>query len=62
MRPGRANLTFKAYISAKDNFEQFKSNRIMLVDDEEFCLSSMKCILFKLGINTDYRVDFCITG
>jgi CheY-like chemotaxis protein len=34
----------------------------MLVDDEEFCLSSMKVILQSLGIDTKHRVDCCITG
>lgn len=61
-KQGERKMTFMTYINAQKNFELFKRNRIMLVDDEEFCLSSMKCILFKLGINTDYRVDFCITG
>lgn len=34
----------------------------MVVDDEEFCLSTLKFILFNLGIDTDKQVDFCITG
>lgn len=34
----------------------------MLVDDEEFCLSSMMVILSNLGIETKFRVDCCITG
>jgi CheY-like chemotaxis protein len=33
-----------------------------VVDDEEFCLSSMRAVLFSLGINVDYQVEFCITG
>ena len=32
------------------------------MDDEEFCLSSMKVILFKLGIDTEKQVDFCMNG
>ena len=55
-------LSFKTYLLAHTNFSLFKQNRILLVDDEEFCLTSMNVILFKLGINTDFRVDFCITG
>ena len=34
----------------------------MVVDDEEFCLASMKAILMKSGVNVDYQVDFCING
>ena len=34
----------------------------MLVDDEEFCLSTLNQILYNIGIDTKNRVDFCITG
>ena len=34
----------------------------MVVDDDEFCLSSMKAILSSLGFDTKYQVDYCITG
>ena len=34
----------------------------MVVDDEEFCISAMKGILFKAGLNLEYQVDFCISG
>ena len=33
----------------------------MIVDDEEFCLSSMKAIMQQIGVNMD-KVDECITG
>ena len=33
-----------------------------MADDEEFCLSSMKAMLFKAGIDVEHQVDFCITG
>ena len=33
-----------------------------MVDDEEFCISSMKAVLYSLGINTDFQVDFAIHG
>ena len=33
-----------------------------MVDDEEFCLASQKAILFSLGFDTHYQVDYCITG
>ena len=34
----------------------------MVVDDEEFNISSMKAILFKIGANVQDQCDFCITG
>ena len=34
----------------------------MLVDDEEFCLSTFNSILYNIGVDTKNRVDFCITG
>lgn len=39
-----------------------KDNRILVIDDEEFCLTTMKQILYKLGIDVDGRVDFKITS
>ena len=36
--------------------------RILLVDDEEFCLTAMKNMIKKLGVDIDSRVDECITG
>ena len=43
-------------------YTKFKNNRIMVVDDEEFCISSMRAILHSQGINVDYQVDYCING
>ena len=40
----------------------YKNKRILVVDDEEFCIASMKAIMGKLGIDVTYQVDFCITG
>jgi CheY-like chemotaxis protein len=34
----------------------------MVVDDEEFCIEAMKVMLFRAGIDTEYQVDFCISG
>ena len=33
-----------------------------MVDDEEFCISSMRAVLYSQGINIEFQVDFCITG
>ena len=34
----------------------------MVVDDEEFCISSMQSIMEGAGIDVDNKVDFCING
>ena len=34
----------------------------MLVDDEEFCLSTLNSLLYNIGVDTEIRVDLCITG
>lgn len=44
------------------DIKKCRNERIMVVDDEEFCLTMMQSILFNLGIDTENRVDFCITG
>ena len=41
---------------------KFSSNRILVVDDEEFCLVSMKVLLKNLGFDVVNQVDFCISG
>lgn len=41
---------------------KFKTNRILIVDDEEFCLNSMYVMLQKFNIDFVSRVDFCING
>ena len=39
-----------------------RHNRILVVDDEEFCISAIQVLLSQLGINIETQVDFCITG
>ena len=34
----------------------------MVVDDEEFCISSFKAMMTMFGIDVHYHVDFCING
>ena len=33
-----------------------------MVDDEEFCLTVMRNLLFMQGIDTQTSVDFCMSG
>lgn len=48
-------------LSQLEELEENKVGRIMIVDDEEFCLSSMKAIMQQTGFNMN-KVDECITG
>jgi CheY-like chemotaxis protein len=34
----------------------------MVIDDEEFCISSMKAILHKFEFDINYQVDYCLSG
>ena len=34
----------------------------MVVDDEEFCIATMRAIFQNVGFDCDYEVDFCING
>ena len=43
-------------------FAKFKNDRILVVDDEEFCISAMRSVLFSIGIDVDHQVEYCITG
>ena len=36
--------------------------RIMVVDDEEFCIAAMESMLELAGIDVKNQVDFCIHG
>ena len=42
--------------------KEWKEQRVMVVDDEEFCIAAMRGMLNTLGINAMYHVDFCING
>ena len=37
-----------------NKYAQYSENRILVVDDEEFCISTMSAILQSLGINIDF--------
>ena len=34
----------------------------MIVDDEEFCIVTMKVIFESCGFKSDYEIDYCING
>lgn len=41
---------------------KLQNNRILIADDEEFCIASMRHILEKIGVDIANQVDFCIDG
>ena len=43
-------------------FTDYGQRRVLVVDDEEFCIASMKAILQGAGVDVDNLVDYCITG
>ena len=50
------------FMSEIIQWEGKKKGRVMIVDDEEFCLSSMKAIIKQAGFDVNNKVDECITG
>ena len=34
----------------------------MIVDDEEFCISTMRAMFESCGFNCDFKIDFCLNG
>ena len=43
-------------------YKKYGKKRILLVDDEEFCISTMEALLQTLDIDTDNLVDICMNG
>jgi len=39
-----------------------QNNRILVTDDEEFCIASMRNILESVGVDIQNQVDYCIDG
>ena len=39
-----------------NKYNEFSRRRILVVDDEEFCISSMRAVLYSQGINIEF---FC---
>lgn len=37
-------------------------DRILIVDDEEFCITTMKHIFKSIGVDIDHTIDYCFTG
>ena len=41
---------------------KYSNGRILLADDEPFCLESMKLLLEKAGFDVEHKLDVCISG
>ena len=44
------------------SFKVLSQNRILITDDEDFCLEAMKVMLKLIGADIEYKVDMCING
>lgn len=42
--------------------DSFRNNRILVADDEEFCLRALQAMLGQQNFNLELQVDFCIDG
>ena len=43
-------------------YKKYGKKRILLVDDEEFCMTTMEALLQAQAIDTDNLVDKCMNG
>ena len=50
------------YFVQLERVEAFRTNRVLVADDEEFCIASMKAMLAKAGLDIEMQVDYCING
>jgi len=62
--PSALNSTkpLRNFVSEYKKLAGKKNGRILVVDDEEFCISSMESILRMAGLDVEQMVDFCING
>ena len=51
----------KGMLEMFKKFNKFRNSRILVVDDEEFCISMMEGILAGVGIDVEYQVVWKIS-
>ena len=54
--------SFSNRVLELQKMEASNQKRILVVDDEEFCLEATRQMLIKAGIDVENLVDFCIDG
>lgn len=52
----------KSFFESYSTLKRAAAKRILVVDDEEFCISTMKLLLNIAGIKEELQVDYAITG
>ena len=57
--PSAKVFNFKEHLKV---LERFRYKRILVADDEEFCIASMKAMFGQLGVDVEQQVDYCISG
>lgn len=50
------------FMEAYSLVNKYRDKRILVADDEEFCIATMKILLKKAGVDIDYQVDYCLSG
>jgi len=56
-------LTIEKQLNLKvEELIRWKHNRILIAEDEEFCIVPLVSMLNRQGINTNHHVDLCING
>ena len=55
-------LGYTSQIEEIIRHKQFERKKILIIDDEEFCLNAMRNNLLFLKIDVDYQVNFCMNG
>jgi hypothetical protein len=46
-------MSLSELINEMKTFEKYSQRRILVIDDEEFCISSMKAMMFKLDLDIE---------
>ena len=57
-----SNMTLVDHCEIIENLKLNGNQRILLLDDEEFCLTGLKVILQAIGVDTKAKVDLCISA
>lgn len=62
MEPNHCKTSQLNFIEQFQQMRQVASKRILVVDDEEFCISTMTILLGMSGVSLETQVDLCISG
>jgi len=52
----------KELFEFEKKFRKYKNDRILILDDEEFCIASMKAIFYTIGVDINFQLDSFMNG